>query len=183
MRGHLLIACALSIAYAAPLLTDNQGYYAIHPTRCSQEPPDPPPKIVTLWDMLYPPVPRLNLMDKETEAAPSLPASRPLDNDGVETDHDHHFMCEAQNPIGHMCLQSEWRDNQPERFVMEFMALSGDKNEEFPERWTITLLMALQRMEKNGHFWARERLQVMDCTIEQQHWLDIGAETFNLKIV
>ena len=65
---------------------------------------------------------------------------------------------------------------QPEKCIMEFMALAGEKDPDRPGEWTVTLLMCLQRMAKKGTFWARERLQVADCEIKQQQWLVLCSE-------
>ncbi len=65
---------------------------------------------------------------------------------------------------------------------MEFMALTGEKDVKREGRWIITMLMCLQRMEKNGHFWATGRVQVMKCEIEEERWLKTRAEIIDVKL-
>lgn len=50
-------------------------------------------------------------------------------------------------------------------------------------KWTITKLMLLQHMAKNGHFWAYERVQIMDCSVTEAEWTNTGAQVKSLKIV
>jgi hypothetical protein len=85
--------------------------------------------------------------------------------------------CEAQTPFGYIWPDKEWREKQPDQCIMEFMALAGEKDPKRQGEWMITRLMCLQRMEKNGHFWARERVQMMDCEIEEKRWLKTGGRS------
>ena len=182
----LWIDASVAILLIAPTPTASNGsqsYYAVFATRCSQQPAPPPPKTITLWDSLHLPMPKLNFMDEETAAAPSVPAARPVDENYDITEHDQHTKCEAQSPIGYIWLHREWREKQSQACTMEFMAIHGERNADRPGQWTIKMLMLLQKMEKNGHFWAHERVQVMDCEIEQHLWLKIRANTVYLKLV
>jgi hypothetical protein len=121
-------------------------------------------------------------MGEETAAILSVPVVNSVEARHI-TEHHDHVNCEAHTPIGHVWLLNEWRQKQCRHFTMEFIALHGVKDDRHPDLWKIKMLMLLQRMEKYGHFWARERFQVMDCDIEQQHWLKIRAEAFNFKLV
>ncbi|KAK0631041.1 heterokaryon incompatibility protein-domain-containing protein [Bombardia bombarda] len=51
-------------------------------------------------------------------------------------------------------------------------------------KWTVTMLLCMQFMAKNGHVWARERVQVMDCEIGEDEWLRrTRAEIKNFTLV
>ena len=183
------------------------GHYPIYGMRCSQQQPpkrnDEPPKTMTLLDLLSQPMPEIEWMDDETAAAPSVPAKKLTSGEYDVGEHVGHQGCEAHVPIGHIWLDKTWRETLPDHCVMEFMALHGEKEKEEgrgdvgvapvaededvtgqgKEKWTTTLLMLMQRMEKKGHWWASERVQVMECSLTEEEWARTGAGVKSLKMV
>lgn len=65
---------------------------------------------------------------------------------------------------------------------MEFMALAGKPDVERSEKWTITMLMCLHLVKGDG-LKTYERLQIMDCDINEEIWLKIGGVTTPLYLV
>ncbi|PKS05431.1 hypothetical protein jhhlp_008807 [Lomentospora prolificans] len=170
----------------------SNGLYPIYPMKCSEQPADPPSatasKTMTLLELLSLPMPKINWMDDETAAAPSLPAKKQTSNDYDQDEHAAHGDCDARTAIGHIWLDKEWRDEQPDYCVMEFVALHGEKSEGGSEEedggsWTITMLMLLQRMAKKDSFWANERVQIMDCKLSEADWEKTGPELKDLNMV
>ncbi|MBE3049811.1 HET domain-containing protein, partial [Candidatus Bathyarchaeota archaeon] len=182
----------------------SNGLYAVYDMRCSQQPPPPrnvePPKTMTLLDLLSQPMPEIKWMDDETAAAPSVPAKKQTSEEYDVGEHADHQGCEAHVPISHIWLDKAWRGALPDHCVMEFMALHGEKEEkggvgdasvtededgtdQGNEKWTTTMLMLMQRMEKKGHWWASERVQVMDCSLTEEEWASTGAGVKSLKMV
>ncbi|KIW98470.1 uncharacterized protein Z519_00131 [Cladophialophora bantiana CBS 173.52] len=142
----------------------SNSLYAVFPNRCSQsqQPSLPPPRKITLFDLLSQPLPEIKWMDAETAAAPSVPAAK---------------QTEEKATYGWM------RPGAPDQCIMRFMVLSGEKGPKRQGEWKITMLMCLQRMEKNGHYWADERVQVMDCEIDEKSRMKIGAKVIKFKLV
>ncbi|KAL5375893.1 hypothetical protein DPSP01_010888 [Paraphaeosphaeria sporulosa] len=161
------------------------GLYAVWATSCRHHPPPPPPAPVrmTMWEILSQPLPKLKVADAETLAAPSLPGKLPHEPNDMISPCSEDGDCVAKTPLGYVWLDREWRAGQGEECVMDFMALAGRKDEELEGDWVITLLMCLQRMEKKGQLWGEERVQVLDCEIGEQKWLEAGAETKDLRLV
>jgi len=48
------------------------------------------------------------------------------------------------------------------------MALAGERRVEGEAKWTITMLMCLQRMARSGDLWACEPVQVMEWEIDDK---------------
>ncbi|EXJ75623.1 uncharacterized protein A1O5_00130 [Cladophialophora psammophila CBS 110553] len=165
----------------------SNSLYAVFPNRCSQsqQPSLPPERKITVFDLLSQPLPEIKWMDAETAAAPSVPAAKQTEEKegSVFTEHDAHEGCEAHTPLGYIWLDTAWRRKQPDQCIMRFMALAGEKDPKRQGKWKITMLMCLQRMEKNGHYWADERVQVMDCEIDEESWMKMGAKVINFKLV
>lgn len=188
----------------------NNGLYAVYPVWCSQGRPPTPPQTMSLLDWFNMPMPMPNIMDEETAAAPSLPAKKQVKKEYEAAEHEGHVDCEAYSTVlGYIWLDREWRRAQPEHCVMEFMALHGEKDEQHQhgaerikvdekggdeeggvkdvgndeEKWTITMLMLMQRMAKKEAFWARERVQIMDCTISEGDWEKTNPNIISLKLV
>jgi hypothetical protein len=159
----------------------SNSLYAVFPNRCGQQPAPPPPRTISVMEFLKQPLPMMKLMDAEMMAAPSVPAAKQTEEEYNLAEHDRHEGCEAQTPLGYIWLDRKWREKQLDQCIMGFMALAGEKDPKRQGEWVITMLMCLQRMEKNGHFWARERVQVMDCEIEEERWLKIGAKVTNFQ--
>ncbi|KAF2193520.1 HET-domain-containing protein [Zopfia rhizophila CBS 207.26] len=99
---------------------------------------------------------KIKYIDKDTAAAPSVPATQQTEEECDLSEHDNHEICEAKTLLGYICLDRKWREKQSKRCVMRFMALAGEKDVKREGQWMITMLMCLQRMEKDGHFWANE---------------------------
>lgn len=159
----------------------SNGLYAVYPAKCGGRPPPPPPKPRTILDVLTAPLPEIKWMDAESEAAPSVPAKKQSE-DYATDEHETHDNCAAKSCIGHIWLDKVWRENQGARCIRQFMPVAGRKDDTREGQWLITMLMCMQRMEKNGHFWAHERVQIMDCEIEESRWLDAWAETTHLVL-
>ncbi|KAG7041400.1 HET-domain-containing protein [Colletotrichum scovillei] len=87
-------------------------------------------------------------------------------------DHDRHRECEAETPLGHIWLDLNWRDSQPDLRVMKFIALGGHLEFEGSGNWQITMLMCLLEAGPESHY---ERFQIMDCSIQQSYWLKISG--------
>jgi hypothetical protein len=85
-------------------------------------------------------------------------------------------------PLGYIWLHEQWRAQQENPCVMEFMALAGKPNVERPGKWTITMLMCLQLIYQRGPFGNYERVQVMDCELSEEIWLKMGAVTTRLLL-
>jgi hypothetical protein len=172
----------LSIALDAVESDSSNCLYAVFPTKCGDQPPPIPLRTMTFLELLTQPLPKISWMDAETAAAPSVPATQQSEEEYDLSEHDNHVACEAKTPLGYMWLDREWREKQSGQCIMEFMALAGEKDVKREGKWITTMLMCLQRMEKNGHFWARERVQVMDCEIEEEGWLKTRAEVIHFKL-
>ncbi|KAM0263417.1 hypothetical protein ACHAQJ_001273 [Trichoderma viride] len=80
-------------------------------------------------------------------------------------------------PLGFIWLHEQWRAQQENPCIMEFMALAGKPDVEMPGKWIITMLMCLQRMDQREPFGNYERLQIMDCELSEETWLKMGAVT------
>lgn len=79
-------------------------------------------------------------------------------------------------PIGFIWLHEQWRAQQEALCIMDFIALSGKPDAERPGKRTITMLMCLKLIEDMGGFMNRyERLQVMDCELGEEAWLNMGG--------
>ena len=168
----------LCIASEAIEFKDSNGRYAVFPSNCSQqEAPPSPVEMISILDLTYRPMPKPNIMDAETEAAPSIPAIEQVAKPRDFAEHQDHVDCEAYTPWGYIWLDRSWRERQPEYCVRNFLALTMREDPEKKGGHVITMLMCLQRMAKNGHFWAWERVQVMDCEVEEERWLRNGAAT------
>ena len=135
-------------------ISGSDGLYPVFSTRCSQMRPPTPPKMISVWDFFHNPgsIPKPKWMSSETMAAPSIPVSKQTHREYDFTIHDEHDDCEAQSPLGYIWLEADWRKQRPKDYFMTFMALGGetDTNKNGEEQ-LITMLMCLQRMEKNGH--------------------------------
>jgi hypothetical protein len=163
---HLEASLAKLLISPRPIISnESQGLYAVYGTRCRRQPAPPLRKILTFDEWLNQSLPMFNLMDNETAASPSVPAAASVETGYSSTEHDEHVECEAQTPIGHIWLNQEWRDSRDPVMVAEFMALTGERDDCRLGEWRIKMLMLLQRMEKNGHSWAHERVEVMRCDI------------------
>ena len=171
----------LNIAPDSVELDKSNGLFPVFSTRCSQQPRPTPPRMYTVYDFFTKGRPPIEWMDKETEVAPSVPA--PLQSgEKFDLEHMGHNVCEAKKPVGYIWLDRKWRNQHPKPCVMEFLAIAGRQHVNQKGRWIITMLMCLQRMQKNGHFWAHERVQVMDCKIEEEDWLSMGAKNIDLSL-
>lgn len=85
--------------------------------------------------------------------------------------------------LGYIWLDQNWRVEQGGECFMDFMALAGKRDDKNPGQWIITMLMCLQRMEKNGQFCGHERVQVMDCLITEQNWLELQAISISIVLI
>jgi hypothetical protein len=186
------------------------GLYAVWATSCRHHPPPPRPALVcmTVREMLLQPLPMLKVADAETLGAPSLPGKLPHKPNDLMNSCSEDGECVAKTPLGYIWLDRKWRTGQEKQCVMEFLALAGRKDEkseneelgndqpgderwegeeredeEWEDEWVITLLMCLQSIEKKGQLWGHERVQVLDCEISEQGWLEAGAENKGLKLV
>jgi hypothetical protein len=173
----------LLIAPEAEELEGSNGLFSVYSTCCSQKRPPTPPKRVTVSEMLDRPLPSIKFLDAGTMAYPSVPTVKQAIEDYDVTQHKSHTDCEARSQLGAIWLDVDWRKQQPLICVMDFVALAGAKNKERPGQWIITLLMLVHCMEKNGHVWARERVQIMDCNIEQSYWLRVRGKAEMIKLV
>jgi Heterokaryon incompatibility protein (HET) len=191
-----LNVCAVDLRIAATFDAEDSGNarYAVFPTKCSQQTLPPPPQSILLKEWLQQPLPELKRMDSETLAAASVPMKQRADDE-----HEGHEGCESYTPIGRIWLDIQWRTKEPVNLVMMFFPIAGVKfaqdenngeDEECDEdekvdnnSWRITMLMCVQMMEKNGHFWAHERVQIMDCDLAPEKWLELGAEVENITLV
>lgn len=95
----------------------------------------------------------------------------------------------AMTPVGHIWLDREWREEHGNTRPMKFMALTGTKDPSKPGRWIITLLMLIHFAEEGqphsdeqliGRY---KRIQVMDCSIDEDRWAMAGAKTTFLELV
>lgn len=158
----------------------SNGLYAVFPTECREEQPVTPSQSMTIGEYLSQPMPEIQWMDAETAAAPSIPATQQTVEEYNPSEHNNHRACLATTPLAYIWLDNEWREKQSKDCIMEFMALAGHKDASREGQWIITMLMCLQRMEKNGQFWAMERLQVMSCEVQEERWLKTGAEIISI---
>ena len=155
--------------------------YAVFPSRCSQQLPPTPPEMTSLREELLSRA-KNERMEAKTAAAPSIPTSRLTEQKHDFTEHNRHEECEVQTPFRYIWLDRKWREQQPDSCAKEFLALMGKKHPDKQGECIITMLMCLQRTAKNGDVWARERVQVMDCEIEEERWLRTGARPVNFKL-
>ena len=159
----------------------SNGLCAVYQAKCGQQPPPPPPKTMTLLELLSQPLPEIKMMDAATAAAPSMPAGKQSEP-YVLNEHESHKNCAAKVPLGYIWLDKKWRENQGPQCIRQFMPVAGKNDVTREGQWMITTLMCIQRMDKNGHFWAYERLQVMDTELEDSRWLATWAEITHLKL-
>ncbi|KAB8068014.1 hypothetical protein BDV29DRAFT_185260 [Aspergillus leporis] len=80
--------------------------------------------------------------------------------------------------LGNIWLYQEWRENYPVRFTMRFLAIAGEKDTMRERGWVITMLMCLQSVECG-----MERVQAMDCEIDDEPWLKIGAKVAMFSLI
>lgn len=110
-----------------------------------------------------------------------------LANSSIEADHKND-MCyqNSQNRsktlLGYIWLEDQWRIDQGTECIMSFMALAGRKDEQRPGEWTVTMLICLQEVEEIGRLIRYERVQIMDCEIDQGQWIEAGAEVSMITI-
>lgn len=175
----------LRIASNPTRVRGSQACYNVLPVRCSQTPPDPPPKMITLGELFYRPLPKPYMPSAEEKQMPLIPADRQTKSSDAdyhaEDFHTTHDDCEADNPLGQIWLNKEWRDSKPKDCIMGFVALCGEKRKK--TGWLITRLMLTQRLKKVDAVWARERIQTMDCEISKNAWMSAGAEVLDQKFI
>ena len=135
--------------------------------------------MLSAMELLQQPIPEFEWMDAETATAPSVPAAKQTEKEYNFAGHDRHEGCEAQTPFGYIWLDRKWREKQPDQGVMKFLPLAGEKDPKRQGEWIITMLMCLK---KNGHSWAMERVQVMDCEIEEERWLKMGTRVVHFTL-
>ncbi|KAE8367489.1 heterokaryon incompatibility protein-domain-containing protein [Aspergillus caelatus] len=78
---------------------------------------------------------------------------------------------DTQTLLGYINLQHEWRQKQSVVLVLEFLPIAGELNTASNNSWVITMLMCLECTDRGS----RERIQVMNCKIEEERWLKLGA--------
>lgn len=161
----------------------SNGFYAVFSTECLEEPPPPPKQPITMLECLSQPLPEIKSIDADKAAAPSVPAVQETVKDYSLSGHDNHGACAAKTPLAYIWLDNEWRKKQPEHCIMEFMALTGQKDTRREGQWVITMLMCLQRIVKGGIFWGTERLQVTNCEIPEERWLETKANVIFLQLI
>ena len=108
--------------------------------------------MISAMELLEQPLPMIKWMDPETAATPPMPAAKQTEEEYNLAENDQHEGCEGQTPLGYIWLDRKWREKQPDRCIMGFMALAGEKDPKRQGKWMITMLMCLQRMEEDGHF-------------------------------
>ncbi|KAH8811262.1 heterokaryon incompatibility protein-domain-containing protein [Xylogone sp. PMI_703] len=92
---------------------------------------------------------------------------------------------EINTPVGYIWLNREWREKQPRECVKKFMALAGEKDPE-REGWIVSMAMCLEAIEEEEEdrfYWAAERVQVMDCQIDDRTWRRCGAQCQHVRLV
>lgn len=82
-------------------------------------------------------------------------------------------------PLGFIWLHTQWRAQQKTPCIMDFIALAGKSDVERPGKWIITMLMCLKVVHDHGfgRMNKYERLQVMDCELGEEAWLNMGGFT------
>lgn len=184
---HIIVYGSLAnvrIASNASTIDGSNGLYTVFPTKCryqSSPPPSPSQKSMTLLDWLTQPMPTITWLDPKTDGGPNLPVENQCGDEQIDFQHDHGD-CEAKHPLGYIWLDQSWRAKQPSDCAMKFMALSGEKDEQSPGKWIITMLMCVQGMQMGKLPLTYDRVQVMDCAIQEDQWVNIGAKTTHMKL-
>ncbi|UKZ68995.1 uncharacterized protein TrAtP1_010013 [Trichoderma atroviride] len=82
-------------------------------------------------------------------------------------------------PLGYIWLHEQWRAQQEALCIIDFMPLLGNPDAERPGKWTIKMLMCLDPVNGNEQrgYLKYERLQVMDCELCEEAWLNMGGVT------
>ncbi|KAK1492056.1 hypothetical protein CTAM01_10113 [Colletotrichum tamarilloi] len=148
----------LCISARPQQIRNRNGLYAVFPTICSQS--NATQRANLSWHH------EVATFDTTTRQAGQQNVSYDI------RDHDRHQGCEADTPLGHIWLDLNWRDSQPEFRVMKFIALGGHLESEGSGNWQITMLMCLLEVATESHW---ERFQIMDCSIQQSYWLKISG--------
>ena len=117
--------------------------------------------------------------------APFIPIAKEIKEGHDLTKHEEHTNCEAMAPIGYIWLDQVWREQRADLCFMSFMALTGEKDLGKPGRWTITMLMLLHQTEaqEDSYNLNHERVQVMDCLLEEERWAMVGAKTILINLI
>lgn len=175
----------LRIAKEPAKLKESWGCYDIFPTKCTQMRPEPPPKMISVWDLMNQPMPKPHIPTEEEKQAPLVPAElQTIRKDAVhyaEDYHDSHQDCEAHIPLGSIWLDKAWRDARPKNCVMGFVALCGKKKKK--SGWVIGRLMLTEKVVKKEVVWGRERVQTMDCKITKEAWLKAGSIVLDTRLL
>ncbi|KAI9710710.1 MAG: hypothetical protein M1820_002543 [Bogoriella megaspora] len=160
----------------------SNGCYSLFPIWCTEQ-PAPPSMIDSVYEAMQQSKLEMSEDNAEVATPPSVLAIKQTKQGYDAKEHEQHIDCEAQTPIGYIWLNRSWREQQTHVCIMTFLALAGDRNPEDPGKWTITMLMLLQSVTKDGIFGPQERIHVMDCSIKQELWIKAGARVDVFLIV
>lgn len=86
---------------------------------------------------------------------------------------------ETSTPLGYIWLEREWRKKQSVRCIMKFMVVAGKPDINKKDQWIATMIMCLRQDES----YITERVQMMDCEVEEERWLKAGAKVEMMCLV
>ncbi|RAL02647.1 uncharacterized protein BO80DRAFT_472073 [Aspergillus ibericus CBS 121593] len=84
--------------------------------------------------------------------------------------------------LGSIWLDKEWRLKDRDDGALAFMALHGGRQSFSQSRFTITLLMLIERRMEGDQCLGWERVQLMDCSIHEDDWVRLGGENVSIEL-